>query len=221
MVRKLGKACGDIKISSWEARALTDPYRIGCSTGCLFLVTYIIREFLREIFFWIDIQQGLTMAAETYYYGYLLSQIFSANRYQPGQAIEYGKVIKNVITKTNTDLVKHSISDTIKTSKNLLKSISGWLLHFFWFYIKQVVRFFWINSKEGFIKFFGRKLPESVRAKIEQVDFDELLNEKTPEIHNLIDILVARFQVNLTRMPKQHFDTLKDNLFTELSRLGL
>ena len=222
MVKELGKVSGDIKISSSETKSLTMPYQWGCSTGCLFFFTHAIKKFFEDIFFWLEIQHSVSLLAETYCYGYLLAMLFSSKQYKPRNANIYGTIIQGVISKTNLALVKNAISSSLVSAKEMLKSISNWLIRFFWFYIRQTIRISWMTIKSFFLRLFGRKLPDSLRNSLEQADLKDFLEDKSPNIHQLIDAVTEQFLVNLkNNLIQQYLDSLKDSLFSELSRAGL
>jgi len=89
----LGKVSLKQKLSVSESLALSWNYRITCGFGCSSFVMFIIREFLREILIVIDIQRGVSLAADTYLFGYLLDQLFTSNRYNPAHARDYANII--------------------------------------------------------------------------------------------------------------------------------
>jgi len=221
MVRELWRATGGKTISSKEVHALTSPYAIGCGTGCLFGGFWIfIKKFFSDINLFLDIQRSAGLVADTYCYGYLLNQLFASNSYQQAMADKYGLAITDVMKKTNLDLLKQAFSKSLETAKGMLWSISGWLVQFSWFYLRQATRVAWMKIRSIFLWLIGRKLPESMRARLENADFKEFFEDKTPNIHYLINTVAELFQVNLkTNVLQQYLDTLTESLFFDLSKV--
>ena len=219
MVQELAKTSLKQKLPVSESLALSWNYRIGCGFGCSTLVMYIIREFLREILIVIDIQRGVSLAADTYLYGYLLDQLFTSKRYNPAHARAYANIIPGVITKENKNLVKQSLKGSLKTSGRVLRAISSWLLRFFWYHTSHILKFAWGKFISILSRLTGRGVVIPIPDRLQ--NFDRFFDGKQPEVNALIETLTAQIQPGLGSLPAQFFETMTTNLFAALSQAGL
>ena len=181
--------------------AFTYASRFGLSDGCLFLVKRIFREIFQEILFFLEWRRAINLAADAYYSGYLLNELFAYEGFEAGKAGQYAAAMQKAKLGLNTKLVQGVFRGTFRSSKGLLVSIVKWLSSITVGYVRDS----WARRKN--------------RRKADRLSDQQL--ESFFEMHRsrfqtLLKDLIASLQAGIGSLPQEHFDELRSRMFDEI-----
>jgi hypothetical protein len=178
--------------------------RFALSDGCLILTRRFFREFLQEILFFLEWRRAIQLATDAYYSGYLLNELFAYEGFDPAKAPQYALTLQKAKQGINMKLVQGVFKSTFRSGKGVLASIVKWLSSITVGYVKDS----WTRRK-------SKKNPQAASEQ-QMESFFEMHKSR---FQTLLSDLIANLQAGIGGLPKEHFDTLKQNLFEELRQL--
>lgn len=184
--------------------ALSYSSRFSLSEGCLFFARRIFRELLQEVLFFLEWRKAVNLAADAYYSGYLLNELFAYEGFDPARAGQYALAIQRAKQSTNMKLVQGVFKSTFRSGKGVLASVAKWLSSITVGYVKES----WAR---------WRKRKDAGGASEEQMEnFFEMHRSR---FQTLLHDLILQLQSGIGSLPKEHFDTLSNKLFDEIRQL--
>lgn len=184
--------------------ALSYGSRFMLSEGCLFLARRIFKELLQEILFILEWRKAINLAADAYYSGYLLNELFAYDGFDPAKAGQYAVALQKAKQGTNMKLVQGVFRGTFRSGKGVLASIAKWLSSITVGYVKDS----WARRKNR------RKAGNLSEEQME--NFFEMHRSR---FQTLLQDLILQLQTGIGNLPKEHFDRLRERLFHEISAL--
>jgi hypothetical protein len=203
MVSELAKQHGK-NLTKDQLQALSYGYRFGLSDGCLFVVRRIFKELLQEIVFILEWRKAIQMAADAYYSGYLLNELFAYEEFDPARAGQYAVALQKAKQGVNMKLVQGVFRSTFRSGKGVLAAVGKWLSSVTVGYAKES----WARRKR-------MKKGESVSEE-QMENFFEMYRSR---LQTLLSDLILQLQSGIGSLPREHFETLKNKLFEELRQL--
>ena len=182
--------------------ALSYQSRFALSDGCLFIVKRFFREVLQEVLFFLEWRRAINLAADAYYSGYLLNELFAHEGFDPAKARQYAVAMQKAKQGVNMKLVQGVFRAHFRSSKGVLTSVVKWLSSITVGYARDS----WARRK-------NRK--NGGAASEEQMEnFFEMHKSR---FQTLLKDLIDSLQSGMGALPKEHFDQLRERLFIELS----
>jgi hypothetical protein len=173
-----------------EIAALTLQANRGCALGCLgSVLLYPLKKVLRKIFFFLEWKRAVDTISHTYYQGYLIDVALAEGWLDDYGAVKVRAAINAVLAKTNTSVIARAILGAVNTSKHILRSAGELLSHY---------------------------LSGSKRAPQHEVE-RTVAGVEDEEKAKLGDF-IAQLQNAIAALPAEHFQQLRHQLATELSR---
>ena len=178
--------------------------RFALSDGCLVIGRRFFRELFQEILFFLEWRKAVNLAADAYYSGYLLNELFSYEGFDPAKSGQYAIALQKAKQGINTKLVQGVFRSTFRSGKGVLASIVKWFSNITVGYVKSS----WAHRKNK--KNAGAASEEQMESFFEmhRSRFQELLKD-----------LITHLQSGIGGLPKEHFDTLRNKLLNELHQL--
>jgi hypothetical protein len=184
--------------------ALSYQSRWALSEGCLFIAKRLFKELLQEVLFFLEWRKAINLASDAYYSGYLLNELFAYEKFDPSKAAQYAVALQKAKQGVNMKLVQGVFRSQFRSSKGVLASVAKWLSSITVGYVKDS----WARRK-------NRKNPESATDE-KMENFFQMHKSRFQE---LLKDLMASIQSGIGALPKEHFDTLRNNLFIEIHRM--
>ena len=177
--------------------------RFGLSDGCLFVIKRFFREVLQEILFFLEWRKAINLAADAYYSGYLLNELFAYEGFDPTKSAGYALAMQKAKQEVNMKLVQGVFRANFRSSKGVLTSIVKWLSSITVGYAKDS----WARRKK-------KNTDDATELQME--NFFEMHRSR---FQTLLRDLIASLQTGIGALPKEHFDELRERLFEELRQL--
>lgn len=193
-----------INLTKEQIWALSYQSRFALSEGCFFLLKRIFQELFQEILFFLEWRKAINLASDAYYSGYLLNELFAYEKFDPAKSAQYAVAMQKAKQGVNMKLVQGVFRAHFRSSKGVLTSVTRWLSSITVGYVKDS----WSRWK-------NRKNPDAVSEE-KMENFFEMHRSRFQE---LLKGLIASVQTGIGALPKEHFDQLKERLFTELRGL--
>lgn len=184
--------------------ALSYGFRFGFSDGCLFFARRIFRELLQEVLFFLEWRKAVNLAADAYYSGYLLNELFTYEGFDPAKAGQYAVALQKAKQGTNMKLVQGVFKGTFRSGKGVLASVVKWLSSITVGYAKDS----WSRR---------RKKRNAGSASEEQME--NFFQMHRSRFQTLLNDLILQLQSGIGSLPKEHFDRLRERLFNEIRAL--
>ncbi len=184
--------------------ALSYPSRFALSDGCMVVLTRIFRQLLQEILFLLEWRKAINLATDAYYSGFLLNELFAYEGFDPAKVGQYAVAMQKAKQGINTKLVKGVFRGTFRSGKGGLASIVKWLSSITVGYMKDS----WTRRR-------NRKKAGAVPEE-QMENFFEMHRSR---FQTLLKELIASLQTGIGELPQEHFDDLRERLFTELHNL--
>ena len=178
--------------------------RFALSDGCMLLVRRFFRELLQEILFFLEWRRAINLATDAYYSGYLLNELFAYEEFDPAKAGQYAVALQKAKQGINTKLVKGVFRGTFRSGKGGLASIVKWLSSITVGYMKDS----WTR----------RKNKKKVGAASEE-QMENFFEMHRSRFQTMLKELIASLQTGIGDLPQEHFDDLRERLFTEVRNL--
>ena len=187
-----------------QLQALSYQSRFALSDGCLFLGKRFFRELFQEILFFLEWRKAINLAADAYYSGYLLNELFAYENFDPAKAGQYAVALQKAKQGVNMKLVQGVFRGTFRSSKGVLAAIVKWLSSITVGYVKDS----WAR----------RKSKKNAEGASEQ-QMENFFEMHKSRFQTLLKDLIASMQAGIGNLPKEHFDELRERLFAELRNL--
>jgi hypothetical protein len=184
--------------------ALSYQSRFALSDGCMVLLRRFFRELLQEILFFLEWRRAINLATDAYYSGYLLNELFAYEGFDPAKARQYAVALQKAKQGINTKLVKGVFQGTFRSGKGGLASIVKWLSSITVGYVKDS----WAR----------RKNKKKARAASEE-QMENFFEMHRSRFQTMLKELIASLQTGIGDLPQEHFDDLRERLFTEVRNL--
>jgi len=184
--------------------ALSYQSRFALSDGCMFLIRRFFRELLQEILFFLEWRRAINLATDAYYSGYLLNELFAYEGFDPAKAGQYAVALQKAKQGINTKLVQGVFRGTFRSGKGGLASIVKWLSSITVGYVKDS----WTRRKNK------KKMGAASEEQME--NFFEMHRSR---FQTMLKELIASLQTGIGDLPQEHFDDLRERLFTEVRNL--
>lgn len=181
--------------------ALSYSSRFSLSEGCVFVVKRLFREILQEILFFLEWRRAIHLAADAYYSGYLLNELFAYEGFDPAKAGQYAAAMQRARLGINTKLVQGVFRSTFRSGKGVLASVVRWLSSITVGYVRDS----WVRRKNR------RKA-----AGVSEQQMENFFQMHQSRFQTLLKDLIASLQGGIASLPQEHFDTLRNKFFEEL-----
>jgi hypothetical protein len=187
-----------------QIAALSYQSRFALSDGCLFLVKRIFQELFQEILFFLEWRKAVNLATDAFCSGYLLNELFAYETFDPAKSRKYAVALQKAKQGVNTKLVQRVFRANFQSGRGVLTSVTKWLSSITIGYAKgSWVR--WKNRKNA-----------DLASEEKMENFFEMHKSRFQE---LLKDLIVSVQTGIGALPKEHFDTLRNNLFHELQQV--
>lgn len=186
-----------------QIEALSYQSRFAMADGCMFFMRRLFREFFQEILFFLEWRKAINLAADAYYSGYLLNELFGYQDFDPAKVSQYAVALQKVKQGVNMKLVQGVFRAQFRSSKGVLMSVTKWLSSITVGY-----------AKESWSRWRNRKNPDAASEE-KMENFFQMHKSRFQE---LLKDLIASMQTGIGALPKEHFDTLRNRLFDELRK---
>jgi hypothetical protein len=191
-------------LTNEQINMLSYQSRFALSDGCLIIGKRLLREFFQEILFFLEWRRAINLATDAYYSGYLLNELFAYEGFDASKAGQYAVSLQKAKQGINMKLVQSVFRGTFRSGKGGLASIVKWLSSITVGYVKDS----WTRRK-------NRK--NAGAASEEQMEtFFEMHRSR---FQTMLKELIASLQIGIGDLPQEHFDELRERLFTELRNL--
>lgn len=177
--------------------------RFSISEGCVFVVKRLFREILQEILFFLEWRRAINLAADAYYSGYLLNELFAYERFDPARAGQYAVAIQKAKQGVNMKLVQVVFRTQFRLSKGVLTAVVKWLSSI----TVEYAREFWIRK---------RKKESDGAAEQQMENFFEMHRSR---FQTLLKDLIANMQMGINALPQEHFEELRNEMFYEIQQM--
>ena len=184
--------------------ALSYRSRFAMADGCMFFMRRLFREFFQEILFFLEWRKAIDLAADAYYSGYLLNELFEYEGFDAAKVGHYAVALQTAKQGVNMKLVQGVFGAHFRSSKGVLMSVTRWLTSITVGY-----------AKESWSRWRNRKNPEAA-SEAQMENFFQMHRSRFQE---LLKGLIASIQTGIGALPNEHFETLRDRLFAELQKL--
>ena len=178
--------------------------RFGLSDGCLFVIKRLFREVLQEILFFLEWRRAINLAADAYYSGYLLNELFAYEGFDASKAGQYAVAMQKAKLGINTKLVQGVFRGTFRSGKGLLASIVKWLSSITVGYVRDS----WLRRKS-----------KRNAAGVSEQQMENFFEMHRSRFQTLLKDLIASLQAGIGDLPQEHFDELRNKMFEEVRRI--
>ena len=177
--------------------------RFALSDGCLFIVKRFFREVLQEILFFLEWRRAINLAADAYYSGYLLNELFAHEGFDPAKSAGYAVAMQKAKQRVNMKLVQGVFRAHFRSSKGALTSVVKWLSSITVGYARDS----WARRK---------KKNTDGAAEQQMENFFEMHKSR---FQTLLKELIESMQTGIGSLPKEHFDELRNKMFQEIRQM--
>jgi hypothetical protein len=178
--------------------------RFALADGCIFFLRRLFREILQEILFFLEWRKAINLASDAYYSGYLLSELFAYEGFDPAKVGQYAVALQKAKQGVNMKLVQGVFRAQFRSSKGVLLSVTKWLSSITVGY-----------AKESWTRWKNRKNPDAASEE-KMENFFQMHKSRFQE---LLKDLIGSVQTGIGALPKEHFDTLRNRLFEEVEKI--
>jgi hypothetical protein len=183
--------------------ALSYQARFALADGCLVVVKRLFREVLQEILFLLEWRRAINLAADAYYSGYLLNELFAYEGFDAAKAGQYAVAIQKAKQGVNMKLVQVVFRTQFRLSKGVLTSVVKWLSSITVQYAKDS---------------WARRRKKNAEGAAEQ-QMENFFEMHRSRFQTLLKDLIANMQMGINALPQEHFEELRKKLFQEISQI--
>ena len=183
--------------------AFSYPARFAVSEGCLFVVKRLFREVLQEVLFFLEWRRAINLAADAYYSGYLLNELFAYEGFDTAKAGQYAVAMQKAKQGINTKLVQVVFRTQFRLSKGVLTAVVKWLSSI-------TVEY----AKVSWARRSGKKRDGPAEQQMET--FFEMHRSR---FQMLLKDLITNMQMGINALPQEHFEELRSKMFQEISQM--
>ena len=177
--------------------------RFALSDGCLFVVKRLFREVLQEILFLLEWRRAIYLAADAYYSGYLLNELFASEEFDPAKAGQYAVAMQKAKQGVNMKLVQGVFRAQFRSSKSGLTSVVKWLSSITVGYAKDS---------------WARRKKKNTEGDTEQ-QMENFFEMHKSRFQALLKDLMASLQTGIGSLPQEHFEELRNKMFQEIRQM--
>ena len=177
--------------------------RFALSDGCLFVVKRFFREVLQEILFFLEWRRAINLAADAYYSGYLLNELFAYEGFDAAKAGGYAVAIQKAKQGINMKLVQGVFRAHFRSSKGVLTSVVKWLSSITVGYARDS---------------WARRKKKNADGTSEQ-QMENFFEMHKSRFQTLLKELIESLQSGMGALPKEHFDELRNKMFHEIRQM--
>lgn len=193
-----------INLTREQIDALAYQSRFAMADGCMFFMRRLFRELLQEILFLLEWRKAINLAADAYYSGYLLNELFAYKGFDAAKIDQYALALQKAKQGVNMKLVQGVFRSQFRSSKGVLTSVVKWLSSITVGY-----------AKDSWSRWKNRK---NVDADSEE-KMENFFQMHRSRFQELLKDVIASVQTGIGALPKEHFETLKNRLFEEIEKL--
>ena len=202
MVADLAKS-HNRNLTNEQILALSYQSRFALSDGCMVVLVRVFRQLFQEILFFLEWRKAINLASDAYYSGFLLNELFVYEGFDPAKTGQYAVALLKAKQGVNMKLVQGVFRAQFKSSKSGLTAVVKWLSSVTVDYAKDS----WARRKK-------KKVDGAAEQQME--NFFEMHRSR---FQTLLKDLMESLQSGIGALPKEHFDELRERLFTEISNL--
>jgi hypothetical protein len=184
--------------------ALSYVSRFALSDGCLFVARRIFRELLQEIMFILEWRKAIHVASDAYYSGYLLNELFADASFDPAKAGQYALALQKAKLGTNMKLVQGVFRGTFRSGKGVLASVARWLSSITVGYVTDSL---------------ARSRNKRKAGNISEEQMESFFEMHRNRFQTLLKDLILQLQTGIGGLPREHFDRLRERMFSEINAL--
>ena len=203
MVSELAKS-HKRNLTKEQLLALSYQSRFALSDGCLFFVKRLFREVFQEILFFLEWGRAINLAADAYYSGYLLNELFAYERFDAAKAGQYAAALQRAKVGLNPKLVQGVFRSTFRSGKGLLGSVVKWLSSITVGYVKDS---------------WARRKSRRNAANVSEQQMENFFEMHRSRFQTLLKDLITSLQEGIGSLPQAHFDELRKKMFDEIRRM--
>jgi hypothetical protein len=219
LVRDLAQS-HNIQLTNQQISELLAHNGVGCSTGCSSILLYPIREFIREILFWLEVRRGVNLAARAYYSGILLNALFHMNDFNPEMAPKYAAAMAYATKDINHNLVKKVFENSLAVSKGRARELKNQIRDL----RKRMRGRKGKADKRKVSRILGR-IPKPSQKGVESNPGETLEDRKeqdsTEKSRSDSKNLIGKITNDLAHIPAEHFDHLSNRFIEGLINQGV
>jgi len=203
MISDLAKS-HDKNLTKAQILVLSYQSRFSLGEGCFVVAKRIFREVSQEILFFLEWRKAINLAADAYYSGYLLNELFTYEGFDAAKAGQYAVALQKAKQGVNMKLVQGVFRANFRSGKGVLASIVKWLSSITVGYVKDS----WLRRR-------NRKKEDGTSEK----QFENFFEMHRSRFQELLKDLINHLQSGIGSLPREHFDQLRERLFTEVRNL--
>ena len=182
--------------------ALSYQSRFALADGCLAVVKRLFREVLQELLFLLEWRRAINLAADAYYSGYLLNELFAYEGFDAAKSGQYAVAMQTAKQGVNMKLVQGVFRAHFRSSKGAVTSVVKWLSSITVGYAKDS----WARRKK-------KNLDGAAEQQME--NFFEMHRSR---FQTMLQELIESVQTGIGSLPKEHFDELRNKMFQEIQQ---
>jgi len=186
-----------------QVRLLSYQSRFALSDGCLFLGRRLLRELLQEILFFLEWRKAINLAADAYYSGTLLNELFAYEGFDAAKSAAYAVAMQKAKQGINMKLVQGVFRAHFKSSKGAVTSVVKWLSSITVGYAKDS---------------WARRKKKNTDSATEQ-QMENFFEMHRSRFQTLLSEVITSLQTGIGALPKEHFDELRNKMFQEIRQM--
>jgi hypothetical protein len=183
--------------------ALSYQSRFALADGCLVVVKRLFREVLQEILFLLEWRRAINLAADAYYSGYLLNELFAYEGFDSTKSAGYAVAMQKAKQGINMKLVQGVFRAHFRSSKGAVTSVVKWLSSITVGYAKDS---------------WARRRKKNTEGAAEQ-QMENFFEMHKSRFQVLLQELITSMQTGLGALPQEHFDELRNKMFHEIRQM--
>lgn len=187
-----------------QIETLSYQSRFALADGCMFFLRRLFKEFLQEILFFLEWRKAINLASDAYYSGFLLNELFAYEGFDAAKVPQYAVALQNAKHGVNMKLVQNVFRAQFQSSKGVLLSVTKWLSSITIGY-----------AKTSWTRWKNRKKADAASEE----NMENFFQMHRSRFQELLKDLMSSVQTGIGALPKEHFDTLRNNLLAELRKI--
>jgi len=215
LVSEIAKRHNQI-LSRDEVNQLANEVGGGCLSALSFIIILPVKELFREIFFWLEWKRGVDLATQTYYFGYLLNDIFGRADFRSRNTGIYRQAIHESLLGFQTERLRDVVKQAFFSSKTVVREVRHWLFQFAKYYLKLILALPVRLGRQLVSRFRGRRIGEAVEPVEYAQKLDDFFEQSRPQLSNLSADLSKSLEGGIEKLPA-HFEQLSKRLDDRLA----
>lgn len=190
-------------LTNEQILALSYSSRFALSDGCMVVLVRVFRQLFQEILFFLEWRKAIHLAADAYYSGFLLNELFAYEGFDPAKVGQYAIALQKAKQGVNMKLVQGVFRANFRSSKGVLTSVVKWLSSITVGYVRDS---------------WARRKKKSLEGASEQ-QMENFFEMHRSRFQTMLRELIASLQAGIWALPQEHFEELRERLFTELRNI--